>query len=260
MEIIIHQNSQSACEYAARMIEKLILKKPNAVLGLATGGTPVPVYQSLIEKHQKSGLDFSKVTSFNLDEYVGVAPDHETSYHRFMKENLFSKINISPEKTHIPDGLTKDVDAHCAEYEKQIIAAGGIDLQLLGIGAEGHIGFNEPSSSLQSRTRIKTLLERTREDNKRFFAPGEKVPHHAITMGIGTIMEARTVVLLAFGKSKAKAVAESVEGPISARMPASILQMHPKAVILLDEASASELEMKDYYQYVYAHKCDWQRV
>lgn len=214
----------------------------------------------MIEKQEKAGLDFSKVSSFNLDEYVGVAPDHATSYHRFMKENLFSKINIHPQNTHIPDGLTEDVEKHCAEYESLIAKSGGIDLQLLGIGAEGHIGFNEPSSSLQSRTRIKTLIERTREDNKRFFAPGEKVPHHAITMGIGTIMEAKTVVLLAFGKSKAKAVAESVEGPISARMPASILQMHPKAIVLLDDASASELEMADYYRYVYENKCDWQRV
>ncbi len=260
MEIIIVPDAQSGCAYAARMIEKLIVRKPKAVLGLATGSTPIPVYQNLIEKHQKNNLDFSQVTTFNLDEYLGLDPSHPASYRYFMRENLFSKINIPENQIHIPDGLAHDISAHCAEYEADILKAGGIDLQLLGIGGEGHIGFNEPSSSLTSRTRVKTLIPRTREDNKRFFKPNEEVPHHVLTMGIGTIMEARTIVLLAFGAAKAEAIARSLEGPLTARIPASILQMHQNTVVLLDEAAASKLEMIDYYRYVYENKCDWQRV
>ncbi|MES2307492.1 MAG: glucosamine-6-phosphate deaminase [Verrucomicrobiota bacterium] len=260
MEIIIQPDAKAGCEYASKLISNLIKQKPNAVLGLATGGTPVPVYQSLIQKHKNEGLDFSKVKSFNLDEYIGIQPTHSASYQYYMKTNLFDHVNIRPENAKVPNGMASDIEAHCQDYEAQIKAAGGLDLQLLGIGGEGHIGFNEPSSSLASRTRVKTLITRTREDNKRFFLPGEEVPHHVITMGIGTIMEARTIVLLAFGASKAEAIAHSLEGPITSRIPASILQMHPKTIVLLDEAAASKLEMADYYRHVYANKCDWQRV
>lgn len=260
MEIIIHPDAQTGCLYASKLISNLIKQKPNAVLGLATGGTPIPVYQSLIQKHQEEGLDFSKVRSFNLDEYVGVAPSHSASYHYYMKNHLFDHINILPENAKVPNGLALDIEAHCNDYEAQIKQSGGLDLQLLGIGGEGHIGFNEPSSSLASRTRIKTLIQRTRDDNKKFFQPGENVPEHVLTMGIATIMEAKTIVMLAFGASKSEAVARSLEGPITARIPASILQMHPKTIVILDDAAASKLEMRDYYRHVYKHKCEWQRV
>jgi glucosamine-6-phosphate deaminase len=260
MEIIIHPDAKTGCEYASKIISNLIRQKPNAVLGLATGSTPIPVYQSLIQKHKTAGLDFSQVKTFNLDEYIGVSPTHSASYHHYMKSHLFDHIHIRPENTNLPNGLAPDIEAHCNEYEAQIKHAGGIDLQLLGIGGEGHIGFNEPSSSLASRTRVKTLIQRTRDDNKKFFLPGEEVPEHVITMGIATIMEAKTILLLAFGAAKAEAIARSLEGPITARIPASILQMHPKTIVLLDDAAASKLEMADYYRHVYDRKCEWQRV
>jgi glucosamine-6-phosphate deaminase len=260
MEIIIFPDALTGCGHAVQMIDKLVRNKPLAVLGLATGSTPIPVYQGLIKRHREESLDFSSVSTFNLDEYLGIDPSHPASYHSFMRENFFSKINIPANQIHIPDGLTQDIERHCAEYEAAIVKAGGIDLQLLGIGGEGHIGFNEPSSSLSSRTRVKTLTPRTREDNKRFFKPEEKVPHHVLTMGIGTIMEARKILLLAFGEKKAEAIARSLEGPLTSRIPASILQMHQNTVVILDEAAASKLEMKDYYRYVYDHQCDIQWI
>ena len=190
---------------------------------------------------------------------VGLPPEHPQSYHAFMREHLFSGINVPRERIHIPDGMAADIPAECAAYEAAIRAAGGIDLQVLGIGSEGHIGFNEKSSSLASRTRIKTLTEQTRQDNARYFGGAGDVPMHVITMGVGSIMEARQVLLLAFGETKAQAIAEAVEGPIGAMNPASILQMHPVAKALLDEGAASRLKLIDYYRWVYAHKPDWQR-
>jgi glucosamine-6-phosphate deaminase len=175
-----------------------------------------------------------------------------------MEENLFSHVNIPRERIHIPDGLATDVPAHCAAYEKAIADAGGIDLQILGLGSDGHLGFNEPGSSLASRTRIKTLTERTRSDNARFFTAEEQVPHHVITMGLGTIMESRMCLLLAFGKAKAEAVAASVEGPVTANVPGSLLQFHPRTKVLLDAESASLLTRADYYQWVYKNKPSWQ--
>ena len=198
MEIIIQPNREAATEVAADIITKLLRRKPDAVLGLATGSTPQLLYRRLIERK----LDWSRVTTFNLDEYLGLSTEHPQSYHHFMWSNLFSHINIRPENVHIPDGMTRNVAAFCEEYEQRIKAAGGIDLQLLGIGSDGHIGFNEPTSSLASRTRIKTLTENTRRDNARFFAEGEEVPKHVLTMGIGTIMEARVNLLLAFGDKR----------------------------------------------------------
>ena len=205
-------------------------------------------------------LDWSRVRTFNLDEYLGLAPDHPQSYHHFMWENLFRHVNVRPENVHIPDGLAQDVPGFCADYEARIRAVGGIDLQLLGIGSDGHIGFNEPSSSLASRTRIKTLTQRTQADNARFFASAEEVPSHVITMGIGTIMEARTNLLLAFGDKKAQALAEAAEGPITAMNPASVLQLHPDARVCLDEAAATQLKRAEYYRWVFANKPQWQRV
>jgi glucosamine-6-phosphate deaminase len=260
MEIIISADPASASGEAARFLAAVIRKKPGVVLGLATGSTPVALYRELIRMHREEALDFSGCTSFNLDEYVGLGADHPASYRRFMQENLFSSINLPAGRIHIPDGLTPDIPAHCAAYEKSIADAGGIDVQVLGIGSDGHVGFNEPTSSLASRTRIKTLTGRTRSDNAHFFESEDDVPHHVITMGIGTIMEARAVLLLAFGENKAQAVAGAVEGPITASNPASILQMHPTAKLYLDEKSATKLERRDYYRWVFDHKPDWQRV
>lgn len=256
MEIIIQPTPEAATAIAARLIARLLKEKPDAVLGLATGSTPLPLYRALVDMQ----LDWRQVRTFNLDEYLGLAPEHPQSYHHFMWENLFRHVNIRPENVHIPDGLASDVPAFCADYEARIRAVGGIDLQLLGIGSDGHIGFNEPSSSLASRTRIKTLTQRTRADNARFFASADEVPSHVITMGIGTIMEARTNLLLAFGAKKAQALAEAAEGPVTAMNPASALQLHPDTRVCLDEAAATQLKRADYYRWVFANKPQWQRV
>lgn len=255
MEIIIQPTAEAATSVAARLIARLLREKPNAVIGLATGSTPVLLYHELIALK----LDWRKVTTFNLDEYVGLDAEHPQSYHSFMWENLFRHINIAKKNIHIPDGNTKDIPKFCSRYEKQICAAGGIDLQVLGIGTDGHIGFNEPTSSLASRTRIKTLTQRTRKDNAHFFGSEAAVPHHVITMGIGTIMDARQNLLLAFGKQKSKAIAEAVEGPVAASNPASILQMHPAAKLFLDKEAASQLKRKDYFCWVYDNKPSWQK-
>jgi glucosamine-6-phosphate deaminase len=256
MEIIIQPDAESAAEMAARIFAELIHSKPKAVLGLATGSTPLPLYRKLIDRN----LDWSGITSFNLDEYIGVGPEHPQSYHAFMHGNLFEHVNIHPANIHIPDGMSTDPEAHCREYEEKIQSAGGIDLQLLGIGTDGHIGFNEPTSSLASRTRIKTLTSRTRKDNARFFGSEDAVPFHVITMGIGTILETRKTLLLATGKNKAQAVAQAVEGPITSMNPASALQLHPSAIFCLDEEAASELTRTDYYRWVFDNKPSWQKI
>jgi glucosamine-6-phosphate deaminase len=256
MEIIIQSTPEAASAVAARIVARLIREKPGVVLGLATGSTPLRLYRELVQMK----LDWSRVTTFNLDEYVGLSADHPASYHHFMWENLFRHVNISKENIHIPDGLVKDIPAFCVRYEEAIRSAGGIDLQVLGIGVDGHIGFNEPSSSLASRTRIKTLTSRTRTDNAQFFGDSSLVPHHVITMGIGTIMGACHIVLLAFGKNKAQAIAEAVEGPVTAMNPASILQMHPATKIVLDESAATDLHKAGYYRWAYDNKPDWQKA
>lgn len=259
MEIIIQNDPEQSARQAAEMVATLIRRKPNAVLGLATGSTPLGLYRELVRLHRDEGLDFSQVTTFNLDEYVGLGPAHPASYHTFMFTHLFDHLNIPPAHIHIPDGTVTDIPAHCAAYEEKIAATGGIDLQVLGIGTDGHIGFNEPTSSLASRTRIKTLTPQTREDNATFFAHPDEVPYHVITMGIGTIMESRACLFLAFGARKAKAVAAMVEGPITAFMPASALQMHPVVKVFIDEPAAGQLEKADYYRWVYTHKPAWQQ-
>jgi len=259
MEIIIKKNADAASHAAACVVARLVREKPNAVLGLATGSTPLMLYKELIRMHREEGLDFSEISTFNLDEYVGLEKEHEQSYHSFMWENLFNQINIKPENVHIPDGMAADIPASCTVYEQAIADAGGIDLQVLGIGSDGHIGFNEPTSSFASRTRIKTLTQQTVADNARFFDGDEsKVPHHCITMGVGTIMDARMNLMLAFGEGKADALVATIEGPVAAIMPASILQHHPNAKVFIDEPAASKLRLADYYRWVYDAKPEWQ--
>ena len=260
MEIIIQPTPPEGSNITARIIAKLVRTKPDCVLGLATGSTPIPTYRELVRMYREEGLDFSKVTTFNLDEYVGLPPEHPQSYHAFMDEHFFGHVNVPRASIHIPDGMAADIPAECARYEAAIRAAGGIDLQILGIGTDGHIGFNEPTSSLASRTRIKTLTEQTRADNARFF-DGDlaKVPFHCITMGVGTIMESRQVLMLAFGANKAAAIAEAVEGPITSMNPATVLQMHPVAKCIIDEPAAGALKKTAYYRWVFDHKPDWQR-
>jgi glucosamine-6-phosphate deaminase len=260
MEVIIKAGGDDVSNEAARIFQAQLKRKPASVLGLATGSTPLGLYRELSRLFARKGIDFSRVTTFNLDEYVGLASSHPHSYATYMRENLFLRINARPESVHIPDGMAADIPAHCAEYEVKIREAGGIDLQLLGIGSDGHIGFNEPGSSLSSRTRLKTLTERTLADNARFFPNNKNVPRHVITMGIGTIMEARHCVVMATSTSKAGVVAAMVEGPITASVPASILQMHPVSTLIIDEAAAAELRRSDYYRWVYNNKPEWQRV
>jgi glucosamine-6-phosphate deaminase len=258
MEVLIRHDAEEASATAARLIARQIREKPDSVLGLATGSTPLRLYAMLVAMHKAGTLDFRHVTTFNLDEYVGLPPAHPASYHHFMGEHLFRHINLTPWRIHLPDGLTPDIPTHCAAYEAAIHAAGGIDLQLLGLGTDGHLGFNEPGSSLASRTRLKTLTEQTRTDNARFFTDGTPVHHHVITMGLGTIMESRTALLLAFGQAKAAAVAATVEGPVTASVPGSILQFHPHAKVILDDAAASQLNRADYYRWVEQNKPEWQ--
>lgn len=252
MKIMIYETAAEATLQAATLILEAIKANPRTTLGLATGGTPVPLYKELIKARQ-AGADFSGVRTFNLDEYYGLAPEHPQSYRAFMNANLFAHLNIDLANTLVPDGLTRDVDAHCAEYEALIKTAGGIDIQLLGIGSNGHIGFNEPGSSLASRTRLVTLTQQTVSDNARFFAHTDEVPRHAISMGVGTIMEAKRCLMLAFGSQKAQAIKATIEGGISQFTPASALQMHPNTTILMDAAAASELQLKEYYQWVVAN-------
>jgi glucosamine-6-phosphate deaminase len=259
VEVIITPSPGEASGRAAAIAAALIRARPRAILGLATGGTPLGFYAELAAMHARGEVDFSQVTTFNLDEYVGLGPGHPRSYAHFMREHFFSRINIDPSRIHIPDGLARDIPAHCEAYESAIREAGGIDLQLLGLGSDGHIGFNEPGSSLGSRTRLKTLTERTIQDNARFFASPAEVPRHVITMGVGTILDARRCMVLAFGEQKAAAVAAMAEGPVTADAPASALQFHPGCKLLIDEAAAARLKRADYYRWVYDNKPDWQR-
>lgn len=242
MLVIIKEDYDALSAEAAKIVADRLRKKPNLVLGLATGSTPLGLYKELIRLHQNEGLDFSKVTTFNLDEYVGLAPTHDQSYHYFMKTNFFEHVNLAKRFVHLPDGMTKDVNAFCRWYEERIAEFGGIDLQILGIGQNGHIAFNEPGSSLGSRTRIKTLTKNTRQANARFFHENEEVPKYAITMGVGTIMDAKELLLVANGEGKADAIKGACEGPISAMAPASIIQMHRNAIVVTDKSAGAKLQ------------------
>ncbi len=250
MEIVILNSYDEVCREVADRIILLVRRKPNAVLGLATGKTMLGVYRYLVKAYEEGLVDFSRVTTFNLDEYLGVLPVDPESFHYYMEENFFKHVNLKKENIFIPSPFPEDLQEECENYEKKIKEKGGIDLQLLGIGRDGHIGFNEPSSSLTSRTRVKTLTEQTLKDN----FPEGKGPRFAITMGLGTIMEAKEIILAACGREKAEAVAAAVEGPISSSCPASVLQMHPRAHIILDREAASLLKRKDYYLWVFRHK------
>ena len=251
MLVILKRDKDEINRQAAQLIASAIQKKPSLVLGMATGSTMVGLYEQLARLHKEGAIDFSNVVTFNLDEYLGIAPSHPQSFHHFMQETLFRRINIQPRNIHIPDGTIRgDYDRYCASYEQSIRDAGGIDVQLLGIGRNGHIGFNEPTSSLASRTRLKVLSQETLNDNAKFFGPGEQSPQCAITMGIGSILDARKILLLATGASKADAVAKSISGPITSNVPASALQLHPNVTFLLDEAAASQLIEREYYQRV----------
>jgi len=242
MLVIIKKDYEKLSKEAAKLVADRLKKKPNLVLGLATGSTPLGLYKELSRMHKYEGLDFSKVTTFNLDEYVGIPPSHNQSYHYFMQQNFFKNVNLDPRYIHVPQGMSKDVDQFCTWYEDRIKSFGGIDLQVLGIGSNGHIAFNEPGSSLGSRTRIKTLTPATRKDNKRFFKKSEEVPKYAITMGVGTIMDAKELLLVASSKGKANAIHQAVEGPLTAMCPASIIQMHKEAFVIVDKDAASKLK------------------
>jgi len=250
MEIIILPTAGEAVGEAARRVMETVRRRPATVLGLATGRTMEGIYRLLVEAGRAGRVDFSGVTTFNLDEYLGPERNDPRTFRSYMNTRLFDHIGLNPDRIHIPDSHPADVEEECLRYEAAIEKAGGIDLQLLGIGREGHIAFNEPSSSLGARTRVKTLTETTLRDN---FEEGEGI-RFAITMGIGTIMEAREILLVALGESKARVISETVEGPVSAACPASALQFHPRAKIILDEAAAGRLERRDYYKWVFAHK------
>jgi glucosamine-6-phosphate deaminase len=259
MEVIIKPDSASGCILAAKMVARLVKTKPDCVLGLATGSTPMPMYRELVRMHKEEGLDFSRVKTFNLDEYVGLPPDHPQSYHNFMNVNFFNHVNVAQANIHIPDGMARNIPAHCVQYEERIREVGGIDLQVLGLGLDGHIGFNEPTSALSSRTRIKTLTPKTVEENAKNFKDSTQVPRHVITMGVGTIQDARQCLMMAFGERKAGVVAKMVEGPITAMIPASALQLHRNAIAIIDEQAARGLTMSDYFRTVYANKPAWQK-
>lgn len=258
MEVIVLPAAPDVGVAAAGIISRLVVAKPGAVLGLATGASVERVYAELVLGHQNHALDFSRVTTFMLDEYVGLDRSHPASFHAFMERHFLSRVNIDRRRVHLPPTDGDDLAGLCEQFERDLRAAGGVDLQLLGIGRDGHLGFNEPTSSLASRTRIKTLTGPTREANRSAFGGGE-VPLHVVTMGIGTILEARHCLLVADGAAKADAVARMVEGPLSAMVPASALQMHPHATVIVNEAAAAGLRLRDYYREVQRNKPHWQR-
>lgn len=250
MEIIILENADSVAALGAQRITELVSKKPNAVLGLATGSTPIAMYQHLVALYKQQQISFRDLTTFNLDEYIGIEAESPQSYRSFMNRELFDQVDIEITNTYLPTCETGQNPRQVGEeYERAILDTGGIDLQILGIGTNGHIGFNEPTSSLSSRTRVKTLTQATVADNSRLFSKAEFQPHLAMTMGIATIMDARRTILLATGESKAEAVQKSIEGPLTASCPASALQMHQHATFVLDEAAASKLNYSSYYQW-----------
>jgi len=261
MEVIICPVAERVGQIAAAKVAKIAGGVgPSVVLGVATGSSPLSTYDGLARLIAARELDLTKATVFALDEYVGLPDGHPESYHEVIRRTVTEPLGIDPSRVHVPDGSADGLATAGERYEAAIAAAGGVDVQILGIGANGHIGFNEPISSLTSRTRVKTLTQRTREDNARFFDSLDDVPRHCVTQGLGTIMAARRVVLVATGAGKADAVADVVEGPVTAMCPGSVLQMHQFATIVVDEAAAAGLKLADYYKQVYANLPAWQRL
>jgi len=256
VEVVILPDGDAIAALVADAIERLLEGCPAAVLGLATGSSPLGVYAELVRR----GVSFARASAFLLDEYIGLPVGHPESYRSFIERHFTGLVDIDPANVHVPEGAATDLVAACAQYEADIRAAGGVDLQLLGIGTDGHLGFNEPTSSLASRTRVKTLTRRTRDDNARFFADVSEVPAHVVTQGIGTILDARHLVLVAVGESKAEPIARAVEGPLTSMCPASALQLHPHATVVIDERAAARLALADYYRDTFAGKPAWQHI
>ncbi len=252
-EVVILESADAAGSLAADYISRLVLANPGAVLGLATGSTPLTTWRALATRH----LDLSRVRGFALDEYVGLAAGHPESYRAVITREVVAPLGLDPALVHVP-AEGGPLETAGERYEAAIRDAGGIDLQVLGIGTDGHIGFNEPGSSFASLTRVKTLTEQTRRDNARFFGSPDDVPIHCVTQGLGTILRARHLVLLAFGETKAAAIAGAIEGPLTASLPASAVQLHPRVTVIVDEAAASSLTRADYYRYAWAHRLPWE--
>lgn len=251
MEVIIVESTAEVGLHGANAVDTAVANNPDAVIGVATGSSPLAVYAELARRVATGSVSLGRITAFALDEYLGLPLDHPQSYAAFIRREVTTRLRLDATRVHVPDGNTNDPEATCAAFERAIDAAGGIDVQILGIGSNGHIGFNEPTSSLSSRTRIKTLSEATREDNSRFFNDVENVPTRCITQGLGTILDARHVVLLAQGAHKADAVAHAIEGPLSSMCPASVLQLHPHVTVVLDQDAASRLTLGAYYREAY---------
>ena len=256
-EVVIVESPEAGGEVVARHIATRVRAQPDFTLGVATGSTPLPVYAALA-RERAAGLDLAQVTAFALDEYVGLPREHPESYHSVIQREVTEPLGLDPARVHVPDGDEATVATAGERYEAALLKHGGVDLQLLGIGTDGHVAFNEPGSSLSSSTRIKTLTAQTRADNARFFDTPAAVPTHCITQGIGTILRADHLVLLAFGSAKAAAVAAAVEGPVTATLPGSCIQLHAHVTVVVDEEAATSLERDDYYRWVYAHKPAWQ--
>jgi glucosamine-6-phosphate deaminase len=258
MEVIIQPTKEAAELLVAKIIARELRNNPHLVLGLATGRTMERVYRHLVRLHREEKLDFSLCSTFNLDEYVGLEPSDPNSYRHYMDHHLFHHVNVDPRNTHLPNGMAADLDSECRQYEALIGRFGGIDLQLLGLGKAGHIGFNEPLSALRSRTRVKALTPTTIQQNAPFFGGEEKMPRRAITMGVGTIIEARRCLLLVTGESKAQVLAQAVEGPITSMVSGSALQLHPRCTVIVDEKAAGLLKEKEYYRWIFHNEPEWQ--
>ncbi len=258
MEVIIQPNQEAAASLVARIIARELRTNPHLVLGLATGRTMERVYRHLANLHKEEKLDFSLCRTFNLDEYVGLGPADPNSYRHYMDHHLFQHVNVDPRNTHLPNGLATDLEAECRGYEATIQRFGGIDLQLLGLGQAGHIGFNEPLSALRSRTRVKALTPTTIKQNAPLFGGEEQVPRRAITLGVGTILESRRCLLLATSPAKAEVIAKAVEGPITSMISATTLQLHPRCTVVVDEDAAAKLAGQDYYRWIFANEPEWE--
>ena len=260
MEVVIVPTADDAAGIVAGVIAGVLGAVDAPVIGLSTGSSPLGAYALLVEDHRQGRVSFARASAVLLDEYVGLPADHPDAYRSFIRRELTDQVDLPPDRLFGPDVWADDIAGACARYERLLAELGGVDVQLLGIGSDGHIGFNEPSSSLVSRTRIKTLTEETLRDNARFFPSPDDVPRHVVTQGLATILDARHLLLVATGEAKAAPIAAAVEGPLTAMCPASVLQLHPHATVVVDDAAASQLQLADYYRAVYAGKPSWQSL